>query len=148
MEPRFAPAQNTLGLAYAQLGMVEEAIVELDNARVCAENHPAAVAALAHALATTGNRHKAHDWLGDLKRTSSTRRVSAYWFGIVHTGLGEYDLALDALERAYGEHSQWLEWLKVDPRFEPLRKHARFDDILQKIRLLESAVRSISCGAP
>jgi DNA-binding winged helix-turn-helix (wHTH) protein/Tfp pilus assembly protein PilF len=147
MEPRFAPAQNTLGLAYAQLGMVEEATVELNNARVCSENNPAAVAALAHVHATTGNRREALECLADLKRASSTRPVSAYWFSIVYTGLGDLDLALDSLEQAYLDHSLWLEWLRVEPRFEQLRKHARFDDTLRKIGLLQGARRWTSSGA-
>ena len=33
MEPRFAAAQHTLGLAYEQMSMYEEALVELENAR-------------------------------------------------------------------------------------------------------------------
>src|SRR5580692_13132689 len=72
MEPRFAPAQNTLGLAYQQLGMIEEAIVELDNARACSGDHPAAQAALAHALASAGRRQEAEILLEQLQTTSRT----------------------------------------------------------------------------
>ena len=56
MEPRFAPAQHALGLAYQQMGMLEEAIVEFQNARVCSANHPAAAAALGYAYAIAGQR--------------------------------------------------------------------------------------------
>src|SRR5579863_3363188 len=76
MEPRFAPAQNTLGLAYQRMGMIEEAIVELDNARACSGEHPTAQAALAHALAIAGRRAQAEILLEQLKRT---RSVSCYW---------------------------------------------------------------------
>ena len=54
MEPRFAPAQHALGLAYQQMGMLEDAIIEFQNARVCSTNHPAAAAALCHAYASSG----------------------------------------------------------------------------------------------
>ena len=54
MEPKFAAAQYTLGLAYEQMGMTEEAIVELHNARTCAGNQPAVMAALAHVYSTAG----------------------------------------------------------------------------------------------
>src|SRR5580698_8046795 len=59
MEPRFAPAQHALGLAYQQMGMLEEAMVEFQNALVCSANHTAAAAALAHAYATAGQRREA-----------------------------------------------------------------------------------------
>jgi DNA-binding winged helix-turn-helix (wHTH) protein/Flp pilus assembly protein TadD len=133
MEPRFALAQNTLGLAYWQLGMVEDAIVELDNARVCSENHPWAIATLAHVLAAAGKRDEAQEWLAEMNRMSATRRVDAYWFGVVHAGLEDFDLALDSLDQACRERSPWLEWLDVDPRFDQLRKRARFDDIRRRI---------------
>jgi DNA-binding winged helix-turn-helix (wHTH) protein len=54
MEPRFAPAQHALGLAYQQMGMLEDAIIEFQNARVCSTNHPAAAAALCHAYGSAG----------------------------------------------------------------------------------------------
>ena len=69
MEPRFAPAQNTLGLAYQQMGMIEEAIVELENASACSGEHPAAQAALAHALAVAGRRADAAKLLDRLQST-------------------------------------------------------------------------------
>jgi DNA-binding winged helix-turn-helix (wHTH) protein/Flp pilus assembly protein TadD len=139
MEPRFAPAQNTLGLAYEQLGMFEEAIVELDNARVCSENHPAAVASLACGFAIAGRVREAEESLADLKRMARTRIVSAYWFSMVHASLGECDLALESLDQACGAHDVWLVWLNVEPRFDRLRNHARFEDVLQKIGLSQRA---------
>jgi DNA-binding winged helix-turn-helix (wHTH) protein/tetratricopeptide (TPR) repeat protein len=135
MEPRFAPAQNTLGLAYEQLGMLDEAIVELDNARVCSENHPAAVAALARGFATADRRHEAEELLADLRQASRTRYIAAYWFAIVHAGLGECDLAFQSLQQACDEHDVWLAWLKVDPRFDRLRKYARFEELLRNVGL-------------
>jgi DNA-binding winged helix-turn-helix (wHTH) protein/Flp pilus assembly protein TadD len=132
MEPRFAPAQNTLGLAYQQLGMIEEALVELDNARACSGEHPAAQAALAHALAIAGRRAEA----GILKeQLKNTRHVSRYWLAIVHTALSEWDAALECLHEACENREAWLVWLKVEPRYDPLREDARFDHLLRRIGL-------------
>jgi len=133
MEPRFAPAQNTLGLAYQQLGMIEEAIVELNNALTCSGNHPAAQAALAHALATAGRRREAEDALGLIKRMS--RYVSPYWLSLVHIALEDWDEAFASLHKAHQERDAWLVWLKVEPRFDPLRADTRFDDLLYRVGL-------------
>lgn len=135
MEPRFAPAQNTLGLAYQQLGMIEEAIVELDNARACSGEHPAAQAALAHVLAIAGRRAEAEMLMEQLKRMSCTRNVSQYWLAIVNTALGECDAAFESLHEAYKNREAWLVWLKVEPRYGPLREDARFDHLLRRIGL-------------
>jgi DNA-binding winged helix-turn-helix (wHTH) protein/Flp pilus assembly protein TadD len=136
MEPRFAPAQNTLGLAYQQMGMIEEAIVELDNARACSGDHPAAQAALAHALAIAGRRAEAEMLLDALTEMSRTRNVSRYWLAIVNTALGAHDAAFDSLQESYENREAWLLWLKVEPRYEPLREDARFDHLLRRIGML------------
>ena len=135
LEPRFAPAQNTLGLAYLQLGMMEEAIVELDNARACSGEHPAAQAALAHVLAVAGRRAEAEILMEQLSRMSRTRNVSRYWLAIVNTALGEQDAAFASLEEAYEHREAWLVWLKVEPRYDPLRGDSRFDHLLHRISL-------------
>lgn len=134
MEPRYAPAQNTLGLAYQQLGMIEEAIVELDNARACSGDHPVAQAALAHALASADRKAEAEALLEQLK---NTRHVSWYWLAIVHAALGAEEAAMDSLHEACKNREAWLVWLRVEPRFDPLRQDARFDRLSRQIGLID-----------
>ncbi|MGA3189504.1 MAG: winged helix-turn-helix domain-containing protein [Bryobacteraceae bacterium] len=135
MEPRFAPAQHTLGLAYQQLGMMDEAIVELDNARACSGEHPAVLAALAHALAASGRRAEAGILMEQLKTISRARNVSRYLLAVVNTALGACDAAFESLDQAYENREAWLVWLKVEPRYDPLREDARFDGLLRRIGL-------------
>jgi DNA-binding winged helix-turn-helix (wHTH) protein/Tfp pilus assembly protein PilF len=126
MEPKFGAAQYTLGLAYEQMGMTEEAIVELNNARSCAGNQPAVMAALAHVYSTAGKSLEASEASQALQDLSRQRYVSPYWYAIVHAGAGDRETALSWLEKAFEERDVWLTWLKVDPRFERLRTHARY----------------------
>ena len=129
MEPKFGAAQHTLGLAYEQMGMTEEAIVELRNARECAGNQPAVVAALAHAYSTASQSMEAAETLKALEDLSRHRYVSPYWYGIVYAGAGDGEAALTWLEKARDERDVWLTWLQVEPRFESLRTHTRFRDL-------------------
>jgi DNA-binding winged helix-turn-helix (wHTH) protein/Tfp pilus assembly protein PilF len=126
MEPKFGAAQYTLGLAYEQMGMTDEAIVELHNARTCAGNLPAVMAALAHVYSTARKSLEAAETLQSLHDLSRQRYVSPYWYGIVYAGTGDSEAALGWLEKACEERDVWLTWLKVEPRFERLRTHARF----------------------
>lgn len=135
VEPRFAAAQHTLGLAYEQMDMPEEALVEFQNARTCSGNHPATVAALGHAYANAGRRSEASEVLRELQQMSERRTVSPYWHGVLHSGLGEDHLALESFAKAYQERDVWLIWLKVEPRFDCLRSNPRFQEIVQGIRL-------------
>ncbi len=135
MEPKFGAAQYTLGLAYAQMGLTEDAIVELRNARTCAGDQPAVLAALAHVHAVAGESGEAAGILGELENLSQRRYVSPYWLGLVYAGLGDRARALALLGRAYEERDVWLTWLGVEPRFDGLRTEPRFQELLRDIGL-------------
>jgi DNA-binding winged helix-turn-helix (wHTH) protein/Flp pilus assembly protein TadD len=141
LEPTFAPAQNTLGLAYEQLEMYEEAITELQNACVCSDHHPAAIAALGHAHASAGRQEEAAAAVRELELMSQSRHVSSYWRSIACLGLDRIDDALDWIEKACEEHDVWLVWLKAEPRFDAIRSDARFDRALRELGL-RSRVRA------
>lgn len=134
MEPRFAPAQHALGLAYQQMGMLEEAVVEFQNARVCSANHAAATAALAYAYAITGQRPEAEELLRELERLSQNRRVSAYWVGLVYAGLDDDSSAVQWLNQARDDRDVWLGWLAAEPRFGRLRAEGQLDSLMRSIR--------------
>jgi len=135
MEPKFGAAQYTLGLAYAQMGLTEDAIVELRNARTCAGDRPAVLAALAHTHACAGESSDAAVMLRELEGLAQRRYVSPYWLGLVYTGMGDGGRALEFLEQAYTERDVWLTWLGVDPRFDVLRTEPRLRELLRKIGL-------------
>lgn len=135
LEPRFALAQHALGLANQQLGYTEEAIVEFRNACVCSGNHPGAVAALVYALAGAGQLDEAMSVYRDLEQMRQLRHVSPYWLAIARAGLGRCEPCFDALEQALGCGDVWLAWLNVEPRFDPLRSHPRFEQLLARLRL-------------
>ena len=135
VETQFVPAQYTLGLAYQQSGMTEEALVEFENARTCSGNSPVTTAALAHAYAIGGRPDTAIAILKELQDLSKGRYVSAYWMGLVWTGLNEHERALDELEHACEQRDVWLTWLAVEPRFASLYSHPRFAGLLGAVGL-------------
>jgi TolB-like protein/tetratricopeptide (TPR) repeat protein len=133
LDPKYAPAQHTLGLAYEQLGMYEEAITELQNARFCSGDHPATIGSLAHAHAVAGDRDQALQALDELDKISRRRHVSPYWMSIAHSGLAAHDLAFQGLETAFEQRDVWLTWLYVEPRFDAMRSDSRFDRLLRRL---------------
>ena len=122
MEPRFAPAQHALGLAYQQMGMLEEAIVEFQNAQDLFGESSGGRAALAFAYAQAGERCQAESLLLELERRSENRHVSAYWVALVHAGLGDCGTAIKWLKQAQDDRDVWLIWLRAEPRFDPVRQ--------------------------
>jgi tetratricopeptide (TPR) repeat protein len=131
MDPTFALAHKRLGSVYEQKGMYGEAIAEFRQAITYSNQHPTAMAALAHAYAVSGDRGEAQKVLGELTQLSGRRYVSAYDVAVVYSGLGEKEQAFRWLERAVGQRD-FIVWLKLDPRLEPLRSDSRFDALLRR----------------
>jgi Flp pilus assembly protein TadD len=115
------------------MGMLEEAIVEFQNARACSSNHPATLAALGHAYASMGQRHQAEELLLELEGLSGKRPISAYSVALLRAGLGETCGAVKWLEKARDERDVWLVWLRVEPRFDPLRSDARLHNLMRTV---------------
>jgi serine/threonine-protein kinase len=88
---------------------------------------------LAHAHARAGRPDLARTALRDLRDRSSRQHVSPFSFALVHLGLGEPEVALEWLERAYDTRDWYLCVLKTEPILDPLRQHPRFQRLLQRM---------------
>jgi hypothetical protein len=73
--------------------------------------------------------------LEDLRQLSSTRYVPAYSFALVYAGLGDRARALDALEKACGERSDYMPYLGLEPMLDGLRAERRFTALVQRVGL-------------
>ncbi len=57
----------------------------------------------------------------------------ALWRAILYGRLGEQETAIDWLEHGVEQREPWLVFLRVDPRFAPLRGHPRFEDLVDSL---------------
>ena len=92
-------------------------------------------AALGHAYAAAGKRTEAERVLGELFESARQRYVSPYQIATVYAGLGENDRAFEYLDKAYEERSEWLVYLKGDPRLVRLHADPRFAEIARRAGL-------------
>jgi len=65
----------------------------------------------------------------------SKKFVTSYGVALVYAGLGETEQAFAWLNKAYEERSNWLVWLKSDPRWAPLKSDKRFKELVNKVGL-------------
>lgn len=135
LDPNYAIAHLTLGLAYEQKGMFKEAATGFRRAVKTSGRRPTMVAALAHLYATTGRRNWAFKLLNRLREQSLQRYVSPYAIGLVYAGLGMKDQAMKYLENAFEDHSVWLIYLNVDPRFDIVSSDPRLRQLSQRLKL-------------
>jgi len=136
LDPDYATAHRILGWAYEEKGLHDEAIAAHLRASELTDRGPNFFAQLGRAYALAGRSDDARKVLEELTMASKETYVSSLDFAIIYTALGERDLAFECLERAYEERADHLPYLKVNPRFDPLRSEPRFQDLLQRLGLV------------
>ena len=136
LDPNFFPAHRYQALAQLQQGKYPEAIAEFQKAFALSRGSVLVKAELGHAYAVAGKRNEALQVLSELQQLAGQRHVSAFHLALIHTGLGEKDRAIELLNQAFQERSERMVWLRVDPRFDKLRKEVRFMDLLQRLGLM------------
>jgi len=117
-----------MGWTYEQKGMFQESISGLQKAFPSTPR----TASMAHALALSGKRDAAEDILSQLLEDAKKKYVSAYDFGIIYTGLGDNNRALEWFDKAYQERSGFMIYAYLDPRLKSLRHESRFQNLLHR----------------
>ncbi len=135
LQPDFAIAHNTLGIAYLKKGRIVEAVAELETARRL-DNSPRMLSTLGYAYGAAGQRDKARKIIGELKELSAQRYVSAFATAIVYAGLGEDQETLDWLEKAYHERSDTMAIFNVYPLLDNVRTKPQFVKFQQRAGLI------------
>jgi serine/threonine-protein kinase len=134
MDPNFAEAHFQIAMVYEQKRMYGEALAEFQKAIELYQD-PTMTAWVARVYALTGRRSEAERVLANLKEQSKEKYISPYPLATVYAALGEKDRAFEYLEKVYDERSYYVVFLNIDSIFDGLRSDARFQDLLQRIRI-------------
>lgn len=110
-----------------------DALGELRQVYDAAPANPFHAAWLAHAYARAGDEDRARALLNDLAGESKKRFIPAVPMAVVYLGLGDLDVAMEWLERAYAERSQALTFLNSEPIYDPLRSNPRFQELRRRV---------------
>jgi len=135
LDTNFGPAHLNLGRVYEQKGNVAEAISEMKKGISLSGESPGGLAALGHAYAIFGMRSKALETIDRLMALSTDGYVAPYDIAVVYAGLGNDELALAWLQKAYENRCGELMYIKVDPRLDQLRSDNRFRVLQHKMGL-------------
>lgn len=134
MNPNFAPAHLWLGRAYQELGRLEEALGAFRRVEERIRDWPVSIAAPGFVAGVAGRPELALEALAELEQLSTRRFVTSYGVALVHAGLGQNDAAFAFLNKAFDERSNWLVWLRLDPRWNALRSDPRFVELVSRMR--------------
>ena len=130
VNPKFTFGEYNLARAYLLKGNYEEAIKLLENTTGILGRGSGN---LGYAYAKVGKREKALEIKNRLLPNINSGDETILNLAIVFVGLGQKEEALDMLEIALKERSNWLLHLIYYPIFDPLRNEPRFESILRKM---------------
>ena len=135
LDPNFAIVYQYLGYVYEQKRMYPKAIESLETAIKLSSDNLTFKADLARVYAVSGKAKEAEEILKHLIDLSTQIYVPPFDIAVVYVGLGQPDSAMEWLEKAYEQRTDTLTYIKMDPRFDPLRTDPRFQDLLRRLHL-------------
>ena len=124
-----------MGFVYIAKNEPERAIPVLERTVTLMDRSPGSVELLAAAYGHAGRRADALRLIDELKRRQKSGYVPAGAFINAYLGLGDYEQAFVWFERAYEEQSNILQYMKVHPFFDPVRKDPRFLNLQKRVGL-------------
>ena len=90
--------------------------------------------AYGYVLAVRGKRDEALKVIKELAERRDKQYIPAVYLSLIYTELGDFDAAFEWLDKSFEEREFWAIWLPVDPRFDALRKDARYNDFINRLK--------------
>ena len=133
MDPGDPSFHFFLAWALEQTGELEQAISHHERAIELSGRASLYVGGLGHAMGLAGRRDEAELILSELIERESEARAEPIHVAMVHIGLGNYDQAIDWLEKAFDARNSHMLYIKQGAQFDPLRSNPRFNRLLERM---------------
>jgi TolB-like protein/protein involved in temperature-dependent protein secretion len=135
LEPNFPNAYSTIGWAYEEKKMFDEAFAAYQKGMVVAGESKQKIEALEQAYKKGGWKAYLQKTLEFDKDEFNQGKHSAGSIAGNYALLGEYEEALKWLERSYQNREDAMAWLKVGTAYNPMRSDPRFQDLVRRVGL-------------
>ncbi len=135
LDPVAGESHRLLASFLAYQEHYEEAIRVLREALQLPDAGTGPLATLAYVLARSGAAAEARTLLRQFEERARRAYVSPVVFATIHLGLGDFDRALEWMDRAYTERRGWMVYLNVNPIVDPVRDDARFRALVGRMKL-------------
>ncbi|PWT88214.1 MAG: hypothetical protein C5B55_13485 [Blastocatellia bacterium] len=133
LDPTFVSSYACLSQSYVQKRLYKEAIETMLKARQMAGDDSGVLMELGYAYAFNGQKDQALKIVDTLKEKSTHEYVDPACIALVYVALGQKDEGLNWLSKAFDARSPWMTWLKVEPKFDPVRSDERFTDLMKRV---------------
>ena len=112
-----------------------------------APNNVGILSDLGYVYAVCGRRADARKIIEELGHQAARRPVSSHYIACIYAGLGEKGLAMEWLEKAYQENSQWLVPHQAGPATRDSPRRSAFRGLIEEDRILvRIPMKKIACS--
>jgi TolB-like protein len=118
-------------------GRYDEALASALKAREFSVGNTEAISLVGQSYGEMGRRADAEKILAELQALNARKFVPPYNIATVYLGLGQMEATLEWLERAYDVRDVHMIFLKVEPKWDPLRSNPRFESLLRRVGLAQ-----------
>ena len=135
LDNSFVPAHRLLSLAYAGMGLYNEAIAQNNLWGNKTGNRVKTAIALAEIYAMAGRSEEAEQLLLERETENAFSANDYRSMALAYMALGKKDAVFHWLEQSFEKHEESLCSIKIDKKWSPLRDEQRFQALLQKTGL-------------
>ncbi len=133
--PAYPLAHVWLARVYQEKNMFKESVSEYEKTLRVIKDWPVALAGIGYVYGISGQKSAAIKMLARLNEVSASRYVTPYGVALIYASMNENDKAFEWLNKAYEQRSNWLVWLKQDPRWKLIKNDPRYAELILKVGL-------------
>ncbi|HUF23367.1 MAG TPA: protein kinase [Vicinamibacterales bacterium] len=137
LDPAYPQAHWRLATSLAAAGHADEALAETEQVLRLTQRSPSSVALLALVNAIAGRESEARRAIAEFVERSRTEYASPGTIPGAYAHLGDHDVALAWMERAYHEQANAVAYFAVEPWTHTLRSDPRYQALLRRVGLAD-----------
>ena len=132
LDPEYPQARWRLAGALASAGRYDEALAQVTAVLRLTKRSTSSLTMLANVYAQAGRTTEARAVLEELRVIGKTQYVPPGPLSGVHVFLGDVDIAMDYMEKAYAEGSNAIAYINAEPWTDRMRARPRFQALLHR----------------
>ena len=137
LDNNFTTARWNYSIALTANSDFDEAFSVNDKALLADPTSQFVLHAAGYTYAKAGRRKEAQAIIDKLLEMRKTEYVISYFIASIYATLGDKENAFKELEKSYSAHDFYMNRLKVDPYWDPLRTDPRYKELLKRMGLPE-----------
>jgi adenylate cyclase len=134
MHPNYAEGHFGFAMAYADLRILDKALMEINKAIELSHGRPVMIGMRGMIYGFSGRKKEALATIDELDKISSSEPISPLILASIYISMGDNDKAIECMYKGYEEKDAIMVYVNtLDTFSSSIRKDPRFHDVLRKM---------------